>query len=197
MVERRVEIGGIAYMAHELVAVTHSYSDGVTIATVCSDDRMETSHALPLMDGATRDEVEAAVMALPYFDECEDMAALVGEIAAVLTDEQAASFPSAFPEWEAEGTYAAGDRVRVDGRLYKCLQGHDAQGDWSPTQAPSLWAAMLTDPESDEVPEWAQPDSTNAYSVGDRVRFGGKVYVSTIDNNVWSPADYPAGWQEE
>lgn len=55
---------------------------------------------------------------------------------------------------------------------------------------------MLVDPEADEVPEWVQPDSTNAYAKGDRVTFDGKVWESLIDNNVWSPADYPAGWQE-
>ena len=31
---------------------------------------------------------------------------------------------------------------------------------------------------------------------GDKVRFEGKVYQSLIDNNVWSPAAYPQGWEE-
>jgi hypothetical protein len=26
--------------------------------------------------------------------------------------------------------------------------------------------------------------------------FEGKVYESTIPNNIWSPAAYPAGWKE-
>jgi hypothetical protein len=34
----------------------------------------------------------------------------------------------------------------------------------------------------------------DAYKIGDRVRFEGKVYESTIDANVWSPLVY--GWQE-
>jgi hypothetical protein len=29
---------------------------------------------------------------------------------------------------------------------------------------------------------------------GDRVMFEGEVYESAIDNNIWSPAAYPAGW---
>jgi len=32
--------------------------------------------------------------------------------------------------------------------------------------------------------------------MGDKVRFNGKVYESVINGNVWSPADYPAGWRE-
>ena len=32
--------------------------------------------------------------------------------------------------------------------------------------------------------------------IGDKVIFEGKKYESLIDDNVWSPEDYPAGWQE-
>ena len=51
-------------------------------------------------------------------------------------------------------------------------------------------------PDPDVIPEWEQPDSTNAYKKGDKVRFEGKVYKSLIDKNVWSPSAYPAGWQQ-
>ena len=46
------------------------------------------------------------------------------------------------------------------------------------------------------IPEWEQPDSTNAYKKGDRVRYKGKAYESLIDGNVWAPDAYPAGWKE-
>ena len=36
----------------------------------------------------------------------------------------------------------------------------------------------------------------DAYNLGDRVRYNGKVYESVIDGNVWSPDVYPAGWTE-
>ena len=46
-----------------------------------------------------------------------------------------------------------------------------------------------------EIPAYTQPTGAHdAYRAGDRVTFGGAVYESVIDNNVWSPADYPAGW---
>lgn len=46
-------------------------------------------------------------------------------------------------------------------------------------------------------PEWVQPlGAHDAYQVGDRVTFEGKIYESTIAANVWSPAVYPAGWTE-
>jgi len=37
--------------------------------------------------------------------------------------------------------------------------------------------------------------ATDAYSIGDRVSYQGKVYESVINANVWSPSAYPAGWK--
>ncbi|GJJ77261.1 hypothetical protein EMPS_09620 [Entomortierella parvispora] len=42
-------------------------------------------------------------------------------------------------KWQPYGWYSAGDKVKYDGRKYICLQGHNAQGDWAPTVAHSLW----------------------------------------------------------
>ena len=51
--------------------------------------------------------------------------------------------------------------------------------------------------DSADVAEWRQPTGAHdAYAKGDRVTFGGKVWESTIDGNVWSPSVYPAGWTE-
>ena len=48
-----------------------------------------------------------------------------------------------------------------------------------------------------EIPEWVQPTGAHdAYNVGDKVRYKGKVYESTINGNVWSPEVYPQGWEE-
>ena len=51
------------------------------------------------------------------------------------------------------------------------------------------------DPTGDTVLDWEQPDSTNGYMVGDKVKFEGHIYVSIIDNNIWSPTAYPEGWE--
>ena len=127
-------------------------------------------------------------------------AAIRDAIISSQTDEQAAATPELYPMWDASGKYAAGDRRRYDGVLYKCLQAHTGQSDWTPTAAPSLWAKVLV--ETDEsgqqtaIKEWEQPDSTNPYHKGDKVTYKGKTYESSIDSNVWSPEAYPAGWTE-
>ena len=98
-----------------------------------------------------------------------------------------------YPAPEA-ASYAAGDRIQYNGKLYKCLQAHTAQADWNPVDAPSLWAEVLAGQDGTEIGEWVQPDSTNPYMRGDRVTHNGKTYESEVDNNVWAPGAY--GWVE-
>jgi len=44
-------------------------------------------------------------------------------------------------KWNPVGTYAAGDRVKYNGRTYMCLQGHTSNPTWQPGAAHSLWQA--------------------------------------------------------
>ena len=110
-----------------------------------------------------------------------------------LSDEDALEAVNLFPNWKPDEPYLADQRVNYEGTLYKCLQPHTSQESWTPTAAASLWAKVLI-PDENVIPEWEQPDSTNAYQIGDRVMFGGKVYECTIANNVWAPNVY--GWIE-
>lgn len=115
----------------------------------------------------------------------------IESLAATLDDTAALDNVELFPTWEADYSYKAGDRVRFAGVLYACLQDHNAQPSWNPADAASLWARVLI-PDPDVIPEWVQPESTNPYKTGDKVRHNGKVWVSNCDNNVWEPGVY--GW---
>lgn len=120
----------------------------------------------------------------------------IEKAAVSLNDEDALAAKELYPQWSGKGVpYKVDERVRYEGVLYKVLLAHTSQESWTPIAAPSLFAKVLI-PDEDIIPEWEQPDSTNAYQIGDRVMFDGKVYESLINNNVWSPAAYPAGWQE-
>lgn len=119
----------------------------------------------------------------------------IEKAAASLSDEDALEAVNLFPSWNSsEEIYSVGDRVLYNDILYKCLQSHTPQSNWNPETATSLWAKVLI-PDENVIPEWGQPDSTNAYQIGDKVMFNGQVYESVIANNIWSPAAYPAGWQ--
>lgn len=108
------------------------------------------------------------------------------------TDEMSLQVPNLYPIWRAEVEYVVGDRVLYNGILYKALQAHTSQTDWTPDVSPSLFAKVLI-PDEDVIPEWVQPDSTNPYMTGDKVMYDGKVWISIVDNNVWSPSAY--GWE--
>lgn len=119
--------------------------------------------------------------------------AMIEKASVSLEDTDALEAVELFPNWSVEKEYAVGDRVRYDGVLYKCLQAHTSQTDWNPVDAVSLWARVLI-PDQEVIPEWEQPDSTNPYMKGDKVRHLEKTWISNVDNNVWEPGVY--GWNE-
>ena len=120
--------------------------------------------------------------------------ALIEALADFLEDEEALEGVELFQKWDSAVRYTAGQRVRYNGILYRCLQDHGAQPGWDPVSAPSLWARVLIE-DPDTVPDWVQPDSTNPYALGDKVRQLGRLWVSVVPENIWEPGVY--GWEEQ
>ena len=122
---------------------------------------------------------------------------LMHKAAVSLPDEDALEAVELFPAWKADTAYAADERIRYGEKLYRCVQAHTSQADWTPDATPALWTEVA---KPGEIPVWKQPTGAqDAYNKGDRVWYPAKdttVYESTIDGNVWSPADYPQGWTE-
>lgn len=109
-----------------------------------------------------------------------------------LTDEQAETVTVLFPKWETGIAYEVGDRRQYDGLLYKCVQAHTSQADWTPDKTPALWVRTSTE----EWPEWIQPTGAHdAYNQGDKVSHNEKHWISDIDANVYEPGVY--GWTEK
>lgn len=110
----------------------------------------------------------------------------------IATDAQALEVPSLYPAWKEDKTYKTDDRIIYNNILYKVLQDHTSQASWAPDAASSLFTKVLI-PDSTIIYEWVQPDSTNAYKIGDKVTHNDKTWVSIVDNNVWEPGVY--GWE--
>ena len=127
----------------------------------------------------------------------EDSLNKIGRLVAnqVVDDVVALEISEFYDEWKPNQNYEVGRYLRYKEVLYKVLQPHTSQDSWTPDITASLYAKVLIDPTGETIPEWVQPDSTNAYMTGDKVRYNGVVYESTIDNNIWSPEAYPAGWK--
>ena len=114
---------------------------------------------------------------------------LIEQLAITLDDATALTGVELFPMWEVV-PYSVGDRVQYNGTLYKCVQAHTAQLDWTPNSTPALWVVVSID----EYPEWVQPTGAHdAYNTGDKVSYNGKRYVCTIDANSYAPDVY--GWE--
>jgi len=129
-----------------------------------------------------------------YHDVMEAVKKVLSTETDSLSDEEALGVAALYPTWISKTgeSVAVGERLWYDGKLYKVVQGHTVQEDWTPDTAVSLF----TEVSIEEWPEWVQPTGAqDAYNTGDRVTYNGNRYISTIDNNVWSPEAYPAGWE--
>lgn len=128
-----------------------------------------------------------------WTEAAKKKAASITAAGAMLTDEQAVTVYAVFMRWAIDTAYNVGDRVRHGELLYRCLQAHTSQADWSPDVAVSLWVRI--DDPAIAWPEWRQPlGGHDAYDLGAKVTHNDKRWVSIVDNNVWAPGAY--GWEE-
>ena len=115
---------------------------------------------------------------------------IIEQLAVTLDDETALTGVELFPTWVVGKAYAVSDRAQYNGTLYKCVQAHTSQADWTPDVTPALWVVVTVE----EWPEWVQPTGAHdAYNTGDKVSYNGKRYVCTIDANTYAPDVY--GWE--
>lgn len=119
--------------------------------------------------------------------------------ASSLSDEQAMEVVAVYDPWKVGKTYAVGEFLTYgvngvgDPQLYKVVQAHTSQDDWTPDVTPALYVAIGLDDSG--YPVWSQPTGAHdAYNKGDVVDYNGMLYESLIDGNVYSPEAYPAGW---
>lgn len=117
-----------------------------------------------------------------------------------LPEEEKALFVALYELWEPEVSYDVGVKLSHENGVFEVLQAHTSQSDWEPQNVPALFKKVYQTTTSDGeevIPDFKQPTGGHdAYSKGDKVHFEGKVFESTIDNNVWSPSGYPQGWKE-
>ena len=173
----------------EIINVVPSYDANTQVVTMDSyteEDTTITVNYVVTAKPLTKEEQleNQKNLALTFFAE-------------TLSDAQALQVPMLFDEFDGNGVaYEVGKRIMFEGVLYKVIQAHTSQAGWTPIAAPSLFAKVINETIDGSIPEFEQPDSTNPYMKGDKVIFNGKVYESLIDNNVYSPEAYPAGWKE-
>ena len=77
---------------------------------------------------------------------------MIEKAAASLDDGDALEAVELFPAWQTDTAYALDFRVRYDGTLYKCVQAHTSQADWTPDVTPALWTEVA-EPGQGDTPD--------------------------------------------
>lgn len=110
-----------------------------------------------------------------------------------LTAEEVGDVTYLFDEFEVGKAYITGDMLVYNDKLYRVVQGHTSQENWTPDVVTNLFTRVKA---PNAIEEWGERDLTvNPFMTGEQVKFEDVVYESTIDNNVWTPTDYPQGWK--
>lgn len=127
------------------------------------------------------------------YEVIEAVKKILSSETSTLSDEDALQVAALFPTWVSKDgdIVNVGERLWYDGKLYKVIQSHTVQSDWTPDISTSLYSEVSIQ----EIPEWVQPiGASNVYMTGDKVSHNGKTWISTVDNNSWEPGVY--GWNE-
>ena len=137
---------------------------------------------------------------MTVIEQAEAIREAMDTAGALLDEEMALECVRLYRSWETGRTYKVDEYLTYgqngvgDPQLYKVVQAHTSQADWTPDITPALYDAIGLDDSG--YPVWSRPTGAHdAYNVGDIVNYNGTLYESTINGNTWSPDEYPAGWK--
>lgn len=144
-----------------------------------------------------KSDLENTKIGLAKVNETSEIAFVVMAESGTIDEVTATEHMESFAPWKSGVAYKVGNlRVYGEGenrKLYRCVQDHTSQDDWTPDVATSLWA-VAGDPTV-EFPEWSQPiGAHDAYDKGAKVSHNGLHWISDVDDNVWEPGVY--GWTQ-
>ena len=72
----------------------------------------------------------------------ETLRPYIEKAAASLDDNDAANAVALFPKWTIGIAVTVGERYQYADKLYKVVQAHTTQADWTPDATPALWAVI-------------------------------------------------------
>ena len=131
------------YDTHTVAGPITDNRDGTVVVKMGKANTAEQD----ALDKAAAAEAEIVTIVGAPVTDVAMVRAVMEAGAAILTDGEAAKIPSLSKKW------VVGEVVNVDDRryyeptqrLYKCIQAHTTQADWTPDQTPALWAVVDVD----------------------------------------------------
>lgn len=118
--------------------------------------------------------------------------------AGAVTDTEIIDMEDAVPNFDPKKDYTdapIGTPVQDDGQVYGLLQPHNASHyEQRPAELRALWGLKHTKNPTKAKPYVAPLGTSGLYMIDECCLVDGVVYASLVDNNAYSPIDYPANW---
>ena len=127
-------------------------------------------------------------------EKARKMRAAMETAAVSLDDATASTAPELFPRLKGDGSLVkSGTRICWGGKLKRASVDLWDNAENTPDAAPTLWEDVLYRDGIRIIPETITVGLS--FAKGEKGWWGDVLYASTLDNNVWTPEDYPTGWE--
>lgn len=165
--------------------------DGNTVIT--EEDMSAYALAGPITDN--RDGTVTVKMGKYKDAELLDTLRSTAEAASQSLDDMAAStYPSLFPKLKQDGSLvSAGKRINWNGKVKKAAADLWDTKENNPDNAPSLWEDISYKDGYRYIPEVIT--AAAAFAMGECGWWKDVLYRSVMDANVYTPEQYPQGWE--
>ena len=109
------------------------------------------------------------------------------------SDEKASRFPNVYPTLDGRGKLIkAGTRINCGGTIKRAAADLYDSPENSPESAPTLWEDISYRAGFRVIP--TAITAGTAFAKGECGWWGDVLYMSVIDNNVWTPEAHASGW---
>ena len=120
--------------------------------------------------------------------------AIIETAAASLDDKTASTAPTLFPRLKQDSSLIkAGTRINYNGSIKRAAVDLWDTVDNSPDNAPTLWEDILYRDGYRIIPDVITAGT--AFALDELGWWGDKLYKSLLSANVYTPEQYPNGWE--
>ena len=118
---------------------------------------------------------------------------IIEKASANLSDADASTSAELFPRLKQDGSLVpAGTRINWSGKVKRAAIDLWDRTENNPDNAPTLWEDLAYRDGIRIIPETITAGT--AFAKDELGWRGDVLYRSTLDSNVWTPEQYPAGW---
>ena len=131
---------------------------------------------------------------MSILDTARAMRRMIEQGAAVLDDRTVSTAPEALPRLRQDGSLIkAGERINWNGAIKRAAVDLWDTAENTPDAAPALWEDIGYREGYRIIPETITAGT--AFALGELGWWGGTLYRSLLDANVWTPDANPSGWE--